>query len=72
MPALVDNATEALLTVQLQGYCPHSCIYLPFGDMQQPNFWFNPAKFGDVKLKLTGEAALGVTKVFTQQLRTGD
>ncbi len=69
MGVLVDHATEHLMTAQVTGYCLHSAVYLPFGEMDKPSEWLDPRRYGDLKLKLTGEVGLGVTKVLTQQLR---
>jgi hypothetical protein len=69
MGVLVDNATEQLLTFDTRGYCLHSCVYIPFGDMSKPGDFLNPTPYGDLKLKLTGEAGVGAIKVMTQQLR---
>ena len=69
MGVLVDYNTEHLLSAVVHGYCLHNSIYLPFGDLNKPEEWFNPTKFGDIKLKLTGESGVGKVKVVTQQLR---
>jgi len=66
---LVDYAVAHLVKARVVGCCLHSCAYLPFGEPDKPNEWLDPRLFGDLKLKLTGEAGLGVTKVLTQQLR---
>jgi len=70
MAALVDHATEHLLTARVTGYCFHSCFWYPFGQLNDPASWFNPGDFGDVKLKLTGAAGAGAVRVLTQQLAT--
>jgi len=66
---LVDYAVAHLVKAQAEGYCLHSCAYLLFGEPNKPSEWLDPRQSGDLKLKLTGEAGLGVTKVLTQQLR---
>lgn len=67
--ALVDYATEHLLTVTVTGACLHNSVYVPFGDMESPEEFFMSTNYGDIKLKLKGGAGLGVTSVVTQQLR---
>lgn len=68
--ALVDYAVEHALTCHLEGASLHSCLYVPFGDLNSPEEWFQAQQYGDVKLKLTGEASAGAVKVLIQQLRT--
>jgi hypothetical protein len=63
------STAEALCDAVVQGYAPHSCILLPFGRMDVPEDWFDPTKFGDIDLKLTGESAAGTINVVLQQLR---
>lgn len=70
MGVLVDNATEQLLSFHLEGAALHSCLYIPFGGMDTPAEFFKAQDFGDVKLKLTGEASAGAIKVLIQQVRT--
>lgn len=67
--ALVDFATEHLTFTEVTGHCLHGAVYLPFGDLDKPPDWFNPALFGDVKLKLTGASGVAPTKILLQQLR---
>lgn len=67
--ALVDYATEHLVAVTLNGASLHSAIYCPFGEMDDPLSWLDSRDYGDIKLKLTGEASVGAIKVLTQQLR---
>lgn len=69
MTALVAEATEHRATVTATGYSLHSCAYIPFGQMDVPGDWFDAPRYGDIKLKLTGESAAGAIKVLTQQLR---
>lgn len=67
--ALVDYATEHLVSVTIEGASLHSVIYCPFGQLDDPMSWFKSKDFGDIKLKLTGQASAGAVKVLTQQLR---
>ena len=60
---------EFAVDVGLDGFSLHSAIYIPFGKLNDPSSWFNAADYESIKLKLTGEASLGVTKVLTQQMR---
>lgn len=69
MTAMVDYATEHLLSAKMEGYCPHACVWVPLGVMGMPETFMNPNEFGDIKLKLTGESGAGAIRVTTVQLR---
>jgi len=69
MAALVDHATEHLLTVQVSGHCLHGAVYLPFGELDKPADWLDPSPFKSIKLKLTGASGVAPTTLVLQQLR---
>ena len=64
-----NSAVEGLVSASISGYSLHSCMYLPFGKLDNPSSWFKAAEYGNIKLKLTGEASAGAVRVLTQQLR---
>lgn len=66
---VVLDSDEMLVDVTVSGYSLHSAIYIPFGTPKDPASWFDAPQYESIKLKLTGEASLGVTKVLTQQMR---
>ena len=56
----------------VKGYCPHSCIAIPFGDLQEIDDWYDVTKLGSLRLTTQGAAAVGTspeTQIITQQLR---
>lgn len=63
------SAVEGVCYASAFGYALHSALYLPFGKLDQPDDWFDSAKWGDIKLKLTGESAVGTVKTVLQQLQ---
>lgn len=64
------SAVEGVCYAVAFGYSLHSALYLPFGRLNEPEDWFNPTPYGDIKLKLTGESAVGTVKTVIQQLRS--
>lgn len=42
------------------GYFPFHCVYIPFGDPNKPEEWFQAQQFGSVRLELTGLLARSV------------
>ena len=64
------DTTEVLFHAVAFGYALHSALYLPFGRLDIPEDWFDPSPYGDIKLKLTGESAVGTVKTVIQQLRS--
>ncbi|MBS3920023.1 MAG: hypothetical protein KG012_14185 [Deltaproteobacteria bacterium] len=63
------DTVEVLFHAVAFGYSLHSALYLPFGRINEPEDWFNPDPYGDIKLKITGESAVGTVKTVIQQLR---
>lgn len=65
----VLSTVEGVCYAVAFGYSLHSALYLPFGRLGVPDDWFDPTPYGDIKLKLTGESAVGTVKTVIQQLR---
>jgi len=63
------STVEGVCYAVAVGYGVHSSLYMPFGRLDQPSEWFDPTLWGDVKLKVTGESAVGTVKTVIQQLR---
>jgi len=53
-----------------KGYCPENTYCYPFGLADDPASWFNAARYGSIKLKLTEGNAGGAASVFIQQPRS--
>ena len=66
---LVDYGVEHLVSVTLEGYCPHACMIIPFGRLDNPMDLFPAQDYRNLELQLTGQASLGAIRVVTQQLR---
>ena len=55
-----------------RGFCPHSCLAIPFGDLNDIEDWYDPKGIGNLRLITQGAAAVGTSpsaQVVTQQLR---
>ena len=65
-----NSAVEGLVQAILHGSSLHSCVYMPLGYMKYPDTWFRALDYKNIELELTGAAALGVTKVLCQEVRT--
>jgi hypothetical protein len=61
------SADEKLL-LMVEGGCPHSTIYLPFGLLGDPATYFDPKEFGDIDLVLE-QAAASTVQLVLMQLR---
>ena len=59
---------EEMLGLMVRGSCPHSTVFVPFGQLADPATYFNPKTFGDIDLVLT-QAAASVVDVIICQLR---
>jgi len=54
------------------GYVPYGCYFVPMGKKDEIDDWYDVTKVGDLRLRITGGAAVGaapVTRVVLQQLR---
>ncbi|MBA7714177.1 hypothetical protein ES703_123194 [subsurface metagenome] len=65
-PALVTD--DKSIPVYVAGNCPHACICIPFGDMLDPDSWFDARVYGSVKLSLT-QAVGAACSIVIQQLK---
>lgn len=57
----------------LQGYAPHFCFGIPFGDLSDIEDWYDVSRLGSLRLTTKGGAAVGTTpaaRICLQQLRT--
>ncbi len=56
-----------------RGFAPHSCLVLPFGDLDNIEDWYDPKGIGDLRLTTQGAASVGTSpkaQVVIQQLRS--
>ena len=67
----VLQTAELAAIVNIRGFAPHSCAIVSFGELVEEEDFFPADKFGDLKLKLTGEASAGAITVSRAQLRPG-
>ena len=68
--AATTNFVPYLLN--LSGYCPHSCLVIPFGLQDVIEDWYNVPALGKLKLTTQGGAAVGSSpeaQIVIQQLR---
>lgn len=69
LAATVDVAPMRAL---VQGYAPHFCFAVPFGDLDDIDDWYDVTKLGNLTLTTLGAAAVGTTpaaRIVLQQLR---
>lgn len=55
------------------GFCPHSCLGIPMGDLAEIEDWFDPKGIEDLRLITQGAAAVGTSpkaQIVIQQLRS--
>jgi hypothetical protein len=52
-----------------QGLCPHGLVAFDFGDINNPDDWYDPTLVGDLQLDVTGAGAQTV-RLVTEQIRT--
>lgn len=58
--------------LQLEGYAPHFCMAIPFGDLMDIADWYDVTKLGHLLLTTQGAAAVGTTpagRIVLQQMR---
>jgi hypothetical protein len=65
---------EALSKFQIiaHGYAPHGALCIPFGDLQDPEDWFDVTQLGSLRLRILSESGLTTADtcdVVVQQLR---
>jgi len=66
-PALVTD--DEGIPTHIEGMSPYAIVALPFGDMNDPEAWFDARMFHDVKMIVT-KAQNAVCSLMVQQLRT--
>ena len=69
MTDLASYTTDEILTLLVSGTMPNSCFVHAFGDPSDPETFFDPTAFNEVKLKATQGAAGGAGAIVLQQLR---
>jgi hypothetical protein len=55
--------------INVQGYAPHSCLWLPFGDGLEPDDFLKPAGLNLLRLRTTDGGAGGAAAVVAVQAR---
>ena len=58
--------------VQVEGWCPHGAIEIPFGLQDQPDDWYDVTKIGSLRLDIlskSGRSSADTVQIFLQQLR---
>lgn len=69
--AATANLVPYLLS--LSGYCPHSCLAIPLGLLDDPDTWYDVRKIENLRLTTQGGAAVGTSPSATiaiQQFRS--
>lgn len=59
--------------LSLSGYCPHSCLVMPFGLLDEPDDWYDVERLEHLRLITQGGAAVGTSpsaQICLQQLRS--
>ncbi|TES93559.1 MAG: hypothetical protein E3J94_01285 [Desulfobacteraceae bacterium] len=58
--------------VQVEGWCPHGAIEIPFGLQDDPADWYDVTKLGSLRLDIlskSGRSSADTVQIFLQQLR---
>ena len=58
--------------VQVEGWCPHGAIEIPFGLQNEPADWYDVTKIGSLRLDIlskSGRSSADTVQIFLQQLR---
>lgn len=63
-----DPATDVSASVWVYGSFPQNILCYPFGRENDPESWFNPAQYGQVKLELTTPIADAAARILAQQV----
>lgn len=66
------GAAGALFQCLMHGYAPHGALCIPFGDLADPDDWFNLNGVGSLRLRILSESGLttgDACDVVIQQLR---
>lgn len=68
-PTIANMSTDSVPVVA-EGLAPYACLAIPFGSLQDPDDWFDPTEFGDIRLYATQATASASAAVILQQVRT--
>jgi hypothetical protein len=67
--ASMTTGDTGSLFINVQGYAPHSCLWLPFGDGLEPDDFLKPAGLNLLRLRTTDGGAGGAAAVVAVQAR---
>jgi len=60
------------LMTEVEGWCPHGAIEIPFGLQNEPDDWYDVTKLGSLRLDIlskSGRTSADTVQIFLQQLR---
>lgn len=69
---IAETVAVVPYALSLSGYCPHSCLIIPFGLQDVIEDWYNVPALGHLRLTTKGGAAVGTSpeaQIVIQQLR---
>lgn len=69
---IFSSAAGGNYMVDVEGYCPHGAIEIPFGLQDNMEDWYDVTKLGNLRLDILSKSGRGPTdtvQVFLQQLR---
>ena len=69
---IIANAADQNFQSLAHGYAPHGALAIPFGDLKDPEDWFDVSGIDSLKLRIRGEASVSgspTCDVVIQQLR---
>ncbi len=70
---IIANAADSNFQSLAHGYAPHGAMAIPFGNLQDPDDWFDVTAVDSLKLRIRGESSVSgspACDVVIQQLRT--
>lgn len=70
---LAAGAADKKVQCLAHGYAPHGALCIPFGDLQDPEDWFDVTGLGSLKLRILSESGLTTADtcdIVLQQFRT--
>lgn len=62
-------SADRFIVCHVQGYAPYGCVWIPFGEFQDPNSWLPVPNYNSFRAVLTQEAASATIAVCTVQER---
>lgn len=69
----ITSNTAMIFRGWVNGWCPHGCMVFPFGNQMDIDDWYDVARLGSLRLKMTQGSSVDSGEtiyVLTQQLRT--